>query len=53
MVRSKRISSNSIYHDFEDAASDENVAFDDVFEELERWHQILKPHADELRGPKP
>jgi hypothetical protein len=25
---------------------------EDVCNELERWHDGLKPHADELRGPR-
>ncbi|MDX8350676.1 hypothetical protein SLH49_22020 [Cognatiyoonia sp. IB215446] len=61
VVRSSGPSSNSSLADFEDAASSEsdpstdlnNTDIDALFEELERWHDVLKPHADMLRGPRP
>ncbi|WP_159975682.1 hypothetical protein [Roseobacter cerasinus] len=45
--------SNSISYQFNDSSDPANPSFDDIFEELERWHDVLEPHADELRGPRP
>lgn len=57
-MRSSGARSNLVLRDFADHAGGEGGAIahaipDDVFEELERWHDVLKPHADELRGPRP
>ncbi len=61
MVRPGGPSSNTIVADFDDVANDKADCSTDLtpadaealFEELERWHEVLKPHADELRGPRP
>lgn len=54
MVRSNGLGSNSISSDFEGPAtgSIEPIS-DDLFDELERWNDVLKYHKDELRGPRP
>lgn len=46
LVRSERGSSNS----FDD---DNTPNLDEVFNELERWHDVLKDHPEVLRGPRP
>lgn len=46
VVRTKRVCSNS----FSDATS---IDFEEVFQELERWNDILKDDKTILRGPKP
>lgn len=50
MVRSERISSNAF-----DATSGTDPApdFDEMFTELERWHEQFKDHRNKLRGPRP
>ena len=61
MVRSNSSCSNSIVPEFSDCANtelDPSTApifgkTEEIFNELERWHDVLKPHADELRGPHP
>ncbi|NSX54809.1 hypothetical protein [Parasulfitobacter algicola] len=57
LARSNRECSNSSVPDFHASASAEPLLSpdqcDELFEELERWHDVLKPHADELRGPRP
>lgn len=61
MVRSNSSCSNSIMPEFSEHANAErdpstSPTFDkteELFIELERWHDVLKPHANELRGPRP
>lgn len=50
MVRNERASSNGISSDFETISSADIEA---VFDELERWNDILKDDKTILRGPKP
>ncbi|MDW3181650.1 hypothetical protein [Roseobacter sp.] len=61
LVRSNSNCSNPIMSDFAAQATTtfepstdtllENA--DDVFDELERWHEILRPYRHEMRGPRP
>ena len=61
LVRSNGARSNSISTDFADHAIDEidpstelsPAETDELFKELERWHDVLKPHENELQGPRP
>lgn len=46
MVRSDRVCANS-----DDTGLDPD--FDEVFQELERWNDILKDDKHILRGPRP
>ncbi len=46
MVRSEGVCSN----DFETGSQ---VDFEELFQELERWQDILKDDTEILRGPKP
>lgn len=58
MVRSDSFCSNQSLEDSQELANShselEDVDFDSVFEEMERWHDILK-HEDlpKMRGPRP
>jgi|GEM_PF-4167430 len=61
MVRSEGTHSNSISSTFCDHSVGESAPcptfdgqdLDAVFDELERWQDVLKPHAHTLRGPRP
>lgn len=61
MVRSDSVCSNSILPEFStsanteiDQSTDEQFTVaDELFDELTRWHDVLRPHADALRGPRP
>lgn len=61
MVRSDGKSSNSISASFDTDSQAEDGPCPDVEEhendvlldELERWNEVLKPHAHHLRGPRP
>ena len=61
MVRSSGPSSNCILDDFGDVATSGSEAsteeftsdIEAVFDELERWKDILEHHQDALRGPRP
>jgi len=53
MVHSNRESSNAVSDQFNSSQDGANPSLDEVFEELERWNEAFKPHADELRGPRP
>lgn len=46
MVRSERVCSNP----FDETSKPD---LDDVFQELERWNDILKDDPNILRGPRP
>jgi len=60
MVRSERARSNSISASFGDHSVGESAScptfdgqdIDAVFDELERWNDVLKPHSHVLRGPR-
>ncbi|WP_156875479.1 hypothetical protein [Phaeobacter inhibens] len=46
MVRTKRVPPNS-------TLNESQPDFNDIFQELERWNDILKDDKNILRGPKP
>jgi len=61
MVPPTGVISNSIFTDFDDVATDENVPSTDlildvpneIFDEMERWNELLKDRQLDLRGPRP
>ncbi|UWR57079.1 hypothetical protein [Phaeobacter inhibens] len=50
MVRKERAGSNQLSCGFGDVSTPD---FEAVFEELERWNDVLKDHKHELQRPRP